>query len=185
MGGADQAERRASRLTAGGGGHNSPPPALNGTIPAFIPGFLLSYCCDCVGESPASHDRDASGEHVSQKRVLVVEDEALIRMLAVDMLLDLDMAADEAGTAQEALAQLRGTDAVYALVFMDIGLPDRHGDDLIRDIRERYPDLPLLVASGEDQAELKARLGTFSPIAFLGKPFDIAQLGEALKVLGL
>lgn len=33
---------------------------------------------------------------MTQKRVLVVEDEALIRVLAVDMLLDLDMAADEA-----------------------------------------------------------------------------------------
>lgn len=122
---------------------------------------------------------------MSQKRVLVVEDEALIRMLAVDMLLDLDLAADEAGTAQEALARLQSRDADYALVFMDIGLPDRHGDDLVRDIRETHPSLPLLVASGEDQTELRERLGSYSPIAFLGKPFDIAQLGQALKSLGL
>jgi DNA-binding NarL/FixJ family response regulator len=68
---------------------------------------------------------------------------------------------------------------------MDIGLPDRHGDDLVRDIRETHPSLPLLVASGEDQTELRERLGSYSPIAFLGKPFDIAQLGQALKSLGL
>jgi DNA-binding NtrC family response regulator len=122
---------------------------------------------------------------VTQKRVLVVEDEMLIRMLAVDMLLDLDMAADEAATAREALDHLRADAADYALVFMDIGLPDLRGDDLIRDIRQTHPDLPLLVASGEDQVELKSRLGSFSPIAFLGKPYDTDQLEQQLKTLGV
>ena len=41
------------------------------------------------------------------KRVLVVEDEMLIRMLAVDMLEDLGFASDEAGTAAEALQKLQ------------------------------------------------------------------------------
>lgn len=122
---------------------------------------------------------------MTQKRVLVVEDEALIRVLAVDMLLDLDLAADEAGTAREALDHLRANAAAYAFVFMDIGLPDQRGDDLIRDIRQSYPGLPLLVASGEDQVELKNRLGAFPPIAFLGKPYDMDQLGQALKSLGV
>lgn len=119
------------------------------------------------------------------RRVLVVEDEMLIRMLAVDMLLDLNIAADEAGTAQEAMDHLRNSNSGYALVFMDIGLPDRQGDDLIRDIRKTHPDLPLLVASGEDQVELKSRLGTFAPIAFLGKPYDTDQLVQALEGFGL
>lgn len=125
------------------------------------------------------------GGGVTQKRVLVVEDEALIRMLAVDMLLDMDITADEAGTAREALDYLRGNASDYALVFMDIGLPDLRGDDLIRDIRQMHPDLPLLVVSGEDQIELRTRLGSFSPIAFLGKPYDTDQLGQALKALGV
>lgn len=109
----------------------------------------------------------------------------LIRMLAVDMLLDLDIEADEAGTAREALDQLRASGSDYALIFMDIGLPDRRGDDLICDIRETHPILPLLVASGEEQTELKARLESFSPIAFLGKPYDMNQLTQALKSLGV
>lgn len=122
---------------------------------------------------------------MTQKRVLVVEDEALIRVLAVDMLLDLGMAADEAGTAREALDHLQANASAYAFVFMDIGLPDQRGDDLIRGIRQSHPGLPLLVASGEDQAELKSRLGAFAPIAFLGKPYDMDQLGRALQALGL
>ena len=63
-------------------------------------------------------------------RVLVVEDEVLIRMLAVDMLEELGFAADEAGNAAEALQKLDGSGADYALIFLDIGLPDKKGDDL-------------------------------------------------------
>jgi CheY-like chemotaxis protein len=118
---------------------------------------------------------------MSSGRVLVVEDEVLIRMLAVDMLLDLGREADEAGTAAEAIELLRAPAADYALVLLDLGLPDKHGDDLVRDIRESHADLPLIVASGEDQTEVEARLKQFGPIGFLGKPFDLDGLKNAIE----
>ncbi len=114
-------------------------------------------------------------------RVLVVEDEVLIRMLAVDMLLDLGREADEAGSAGEALAMLRAPGAAYAVVLLDLGLPDKHGDDLVREIRQTHADLPLVVASGEDQVEVKARLEKFAPIRFLGKPYDLDGLKKQSK----
>ena len=104
---------------------------------------------------------------MSSGRVLVVEDEVLIRMLAIDMLLDLGREADEAGTAAEALELLRAPGADYALVLLDLGLPDKRGDDLVRDI--------------EDQAEVKERLKDFEPIRFLGKPFDLDGLKIAIE----
>jgi CheY-like chemotaxis protein len=117
---------------------------------------------------------------MSSGRVLVVEDEVLIRMLAVDMLLDLGREADEAGTAAEAIELLRAPGAEYALVLLDLGLPDRRGDDLVRDIRQSHAALPLIVASGEDQTEVSARLKEFKPIGFLGKPFDFDGLKNAI-----
>ncbi len=114
-------------------------------------------------------------------RVLVVEDEMLIRMLAVDMLLDLGHEADEAGSAAEALAMLAKADAGYALVLLDLGLPDKHGDELVRDIRQTHPTLPLVVASGEDQVSVKSRLEGFAPIRFLGKPYDFEGLRKAIS----
>jgi DNA-binding response OmpR family regulator len=117
---------------------------------------------------------------MSSGRVLVVEDEVLIRMLAIDMLLDLGREADEAGTAAEALELLRAPGADYALVLLDLGLPDQRGDDLVREIRRTHTSLPLVVASGEDQAEVTARLQDFAPICFLGKPFDLDGLKVAI-----
>lgn len=119
------------------------------------------------------------------KRVLVVEDESLIRMLAVDMLEDLKFASDEAGTAAEALQKLRAPGADYTLVFLDIGLPDKRGDDLIKELREFNRDVPLLIASGEAKADLKARLDGFAPIGYLGKPYDQDRLTGALSALNL
>ncbi len=117
---------------------------------------------------------------MSSGRVLVVEDEVLIRMLAVDMLLDLGREADEAGTAAEALKFLAAPGANYALVLLDLGLPDKRGDDLVRDIRQTHANLPLIVASGEDQNEVAGRLKSFEPICFLGKPFDLDGLKLAI-----
>lgn len=114
-------------------------------------------------------------------RVLVVEDEVLIRMLAVDMLLDLGYQSDEAGNATEALQKLRAADANYGIIFLDIGLPDKRGDDLIKEIRQ-FLRVPLLVASGEDQEDLKGRLSRFAPISFLSKPYDVDRLREAMAL---
>ncbi|MGD9924454.1 MAG: response regulator [Pseudorhodoplanes sp.] len=120
---------------------------------------------------------------MSSGRVLVVEDEVLIRMLAVDMLLDLGREADEAGTAAEALALLHAPGADYALVLLDLGLPDKRGDDLVREIRQTHASLPLVVASGEDQTEVTARLKDYAPICFLGKPFDLDGLEIAIRTV--
>lgn len=117
------------------------------------------------------------------RRVLIVEDEALIRMLAVDMLEDFGHSSDEAANAAEALEKLRLPGADYSIVFLDIGLPDMRGDDLVREIRAFDPKLPIVIASGEDKTDLKMRLGTFEPIVFLGKPYDTDKLKEALDAL--
>jgi CheY-like chemotaxis protein len=119
------------------------------------------------------------------KRVLVVEDEILIRMLAIDMLEDLGFVTAEAGTAAEALQQLQAPDANYAMIFLDIGLPDKRGDELIKEVRGFNSGIPLLVASGESKADLKTRLDGFAPIGYLGKPYDQDRLTEALAALKL
>ncbi len=45
----------------------------------------------------------------------------------------------------------------------------------------RDRDLPLVVASGEDQIEVKQRLERYAPIRFLGKPYDLNGLKNAIE----
>jgi PAS domain S-box-containing protein len=129
--------------------------------------------------------RDIIDAKSTPARVLVVEDEALIQMLAVDYLQDAGCRVDTAATAAEALNKLRLIPGGVDAMIIDLGLPDRRGDDLIREIRLIYPSLPIVIASGRDSGEVDELLKGASAIAFVTKPYTSDQLGAALRAVGI
>ncbi len=116
-------------------------------------------------------------------RVLLVEDEDLVQLIAVDQLTEIGYAVELAGSAAEALDKLRSIGKGIDAAIIDFGLPDRMGDVLVAEIREIYPSLPIVVVSGYGEA-LRTR---FDPdddgIAFLSKPYTIEQLRSAIVSL--
>lgn len=80
--------------------------------------------------------------------VLLVEDEALIRISTADLLQDSGMSVVEAGSADEALAAM-GDHPVDILV-TDVNLPEMSGPQLILKIRETLPHLPVIFATGDN-----------------------------------
>ena len=108
--------------------------------------------------------------------VLVVEDEGLVRMAALDMLGDLGFAVMEAADAPAALAILE-SDARLDILFTDIGLPGMRGDDLARKAKALRPDLRIILASGySERGEVAGLEGADG----LDKPYDTAALARAL-----
>jgi signal transduction histidine kinase/DNA-binding response OmpR family regulator len=111
-------------------------------------------------------------------KVLVVEDVALIRMTTVDMVEQLGFTPLEAGDGAEALALLAG-DPQVAILLTDLGLPGMNGRQLVEEALRQRPDLKVIIASGysteaEESDALKGK------VAYLTKPFDMAQLKRAL-----
>ena len=85
---------------------------------------------------------------VDRPLVLVVDDEAFIRIMLVDLLEDAGMDVVEAGTADEALQVLEQAPGVR-VVLTDVEMPGRlNGIDLACVARERWPHIDLLVMSG-------------------------------------
>lgn len=117
------------------------------------------------------------------RRILMVEDEALIRMLTTDMLEVLGFAVAEAGTAAEAM-EIAAGDQPLAAALVDLGLPDRPGDELIRDLRQARPGLPIVVATGRDAGALSPQTRALDDLTFLEKPYDLPQLEQALEGVG-
>lgn len=117
------------------------------------------------------------------RRILMVEDEALIRMLTADMLEVLGFDVAEAGTAAEAMAIAAG-DQPLSAALVDLGLPDRPGDELIRDLRQARPGLPIVVATGRDAGALSPLTRALDDLTFLEKPYDLPQLEQALEGVG-
>ena len=84
-----------------------------------------------------------------EKKVLLVEDEALIRVIGTDALEEAGYDVLEAGSADEALELLEAYNEVLVL-FTDIRMPGSlNGLELARIVHERWPKMKLLLTSGD------------------------------------
>jgi CheY-like chemotaxis protein len=122
---------------------------------------------------------------VDRPKVLLVEDEALVAMVAADTLDELGYDVVQVGTARAALEEVSADCARFALAVIDMGLPDRPGQQLVGELRKICPSLPIIVASGYAESEVRRRFEAGQRFAFLSKPFEQATLRAALDSLGL
>lgn len=112
--------------------------------------------------------------------VLIVEDSAIIRMGAMDLVLSAGYEALEAGNADEAIRILESRDDVD-LVFTDVQMPGTmDGIKLSHYIRDRWPPLKLIVASGA--AILEESSLPFGS-QFFSKPYDDHTITDAMAHL--
>lgn len=108
--------------------------------------------------------------------VLIVEDEPLILMSTVDMVSDLGHVVHEAVSAEEALTVME-TERIDILL-TDVGLPGMSGIELAQQVRQRWPLVRIVFASGDDRAKLASGIED----AFqLSKPFTMDGLSAVLS----
>ena len=110
-------------------------------------------------------------------RVLLVDDEDVVRASTAHMLGDLGYDVSEARSAEEALRMLDTTPAPDLLV-TDHLMPGMNGTDLVRLARERAPRLRSLIISGYADVE-----GIAPDLPRLAKPFRSAELAAKLEAL--
>lgn len=119
-------------------------------------------------------------------RILVVDDEALIRLLAADALREAGFTVIEARRADEALVYITSGGAVD-LVFTDVQMPGPlDGLALARQLRARSPSIPVIITSGNLRPPPEGLPGIFVP-----KPYDtdrvialiVATLGRDPRTL--
>jgi PAS domain S-box-containing protein len=129
--------------------------------------------------------RDLLDARAGPARVLIVEDEVLLQMMAIDSLEDRGFKVDVSGSATEAMQKLRLISGGVDAAIVDVGLPDRRGDALVHEVRTIYPALPIIIATGHDDSELRKRFEGDKHIAFVRKPYLPGDLIEGLRGLGV
>lgn len=108
--------------------------------------------------------------------ILIVEDEPLVRLAAVDIAESVGLQALEASNAEQAIAILEARPDIR-VVFTDVNMPgSMDGLKLAHYIRDRWPPIKLVVASG---LEIIAESDLPSGARFFPKPYD-ASIGETL-----
>jgi CheY-like chemotaxis protein len=116
-------------------------------------------------------------------RVLLVEDEALIQILAVEQLEELGYRVETSSSARDAINKIKLLRDKIDVAVVDFGLPDFKGDVLVSELRAIRSELPIVIASGYDDAALRKRFEKDARIAFVRKPYSRADLGEAIAAV--
>jgi len=107
------------------------------------------------------------------RHIFIVDDEPGIRSLAARVLERKGYAVQAFATPVDALAAAGPVD----LLLVDLILPDMNGRELAEKLRERHPDLPVVLMSGYLP---RADLTPPPPSSFLQKPM---AMGDVLKVV--
>ncbi len=115
-----------------------------------------------------------AGDGVRDEAVLVVEDEEPIRELVATALRFRGFRVETAGSGGEALAEARN--AAYALVVLDVNLPDLDGFEVCRKLRAAGDRVPVIfLTARDDPADLRAGF-TGGGDDYLTKPFSLEEL---------
>ena len=149
------------------------PPTLNGRPPEFLSAGVHDTMCVMTGPTT---DADAA----TPRRVLIAEDEALIRMDLAEMLREEGYEiVGEAGDGQEAveLAELHKPD----LVIMDVKMPRRDGIDAASEIASKRI-APIVILTAFSQRDLVERARDAGAMAYLVKPFTASDLIPAIEL---
>ncbi len=113
--------------------------------------------------------------------ILIVDDEPAIRSALRRILKHLGFQVIEAGGADEALGRLDAAGEVPDGAILDYMMPHVGGVELARRLRDRHPDLPVLILSGGvlDEA-LTGALEEGLLWAYVPKPWDLHWIREAV-----
>jgi CheY-like chemotaxis protein len=110
-------------------------------------------------------------------KVLVVDDDQHFRMLARTILEPAGFQVIESENAEQCMSQLRSC-AVDAVI-LDMVMPGQDGIEALREMKQRFPEIPIVAVSGADQSDLylsvsahlgadasleKARIGALCPL---------------------
>ena len=116
---------------------------------------------------------------MSQKRILIVDNEPAIQLLYNEEFTDEGYAVETAFNGEAALAAFSASPP--DLVILDINMPGLNGIEVLRRMKEQRPDLPVVLNSAYQ--EFKQDLGAWASDAYVVKSYDMDELKETVRRL--
>jgi len=150
--------------------------------------FLIYLPRANESESETLEDEDAPAEMEAQEtrdltateRILLVEDEDAVRTFSQRALTNKGYEILAAENGEHALRLIEeNKEENFDMVVSDVVMPNMDGPAMAREIRVRYPDMPILFMSGYAEEQLRKSID-LDNVAFLPKPFSVAQIAEAV-----
>ena len=144
--------------------------------------LALAAECEHISGTPEPSVRVSAvtAPRAGSSRILVVDDEPLVRRYAARVLETEGFLTSEAPDGVEALRLLNEEVPDVEAVLSDIVMPRLNGVELMQVLSRSHPRLPVLLMSGYANLELEG-MGIAAPCAILAKPFDPERLVEEVR----
>ena len=115
----------------------------------------------------------------AKARILVIDDDEIIRSLFKEILEEEGHTVVTAGTSAEGLECVKRWD--FDLVFLDLKMPDMDGAELLKQLKNIKPRLPVTIITGYPGSEMMERAFKLGPLGVMEKPFDASDIITAVK----
>jgi len=147
------------------------------TVTLWLPRAVAEPVTRNQLELPAGMGREPA-------RILVVDDEDIIREVFAERLADAGYSVLVASNGAEALGLLAAGEVVD-LVLTDLSMPGMNGLTLIRAVQDRYPTMPALLLTGyaEDSGHIFSGDTVSGPVGLLHKPVNDVQLLDRIEAM--
>ena len=116
----------------------------------------------------------AAAERSGRERVLVVDDDAALRGALGDILREAGLDVDTAASGAEAMSKL--DEGITDVILSDVGMPGMDGIDLLRRVRERDLDVPVVLMTGGPTLASAVKAVEYGAFRYLTKPLNGADV---------
>ncbi len=113
-----------------------------------------------------------------QRAILAVEDEPSLRRLLADMLTQSGYSVDTAEDGMVAIGKVEQQE--YSVVILDIGLPRLNGMEVLRFVKRKRPDIPVIVITGNATMERAIEALKQGAYDYIRKPFNLSDLERTI-----
>ena len=117
---------------------------------------------------------------MQQKELLIVDDQFGIRLLLNEVFKKEGYSSCEAANGMEALQLLEQRDTI-SLILLDMKMPDMDGMTILRKVKEKKPDIPVLMMTAYCESNVINEAMELGVVRYFTKPFDIFDVRDEVN----
>ena len=115
----------------------------------------------------------------NERRILLVDDEEIVRQTLGDYLSECGYQVDQAGDGREALKAIEAKD--YDLALIDVRMPGIDGLSFLSQVETFRPGMPIIIITGHGSVEMEDSARELGATGFLLKPVKLLELDGMLE----
>ncbi len=131
--------------------------------------------------APSKTSASAFSKPSGGARILIIDDEESVRHTAQRMLEYLGHRTVVAPDGERGVALYAEDPAAFTLVLLDLTMPHPDGVETLQALRQRCPEVRVVMMSGYSEQEFFRRSGLDTATDFIQKPFRVEELGAAIE----